>query len=516
MPQAAYLNTLRKPVKKASWTNAAGGSSTKLDRIDQVRRFLILGSEDGTYYTGEYDHTEDNAKNLHKAIKKDGLNVVISIVWAADNAPKRNAVNYATACVLAYGDTKTKQFMVEMFPKVFKTGTDLFEFLSYVTKMRGWGNALRNGVRDFINGMDLDHLALWMVKYRSRHGWTWDDVLRVTHPYADNELRNNLYHSITQAEHKALKLPDVMIGYLNVQRAEDASTVLSLVDAYRLPWEALTDEQRTPLVWEGLLPGLGDVALVRNLANLTRKGLLEPFNGNTSLVVERLGKVHLHPVKLYDALLTYTGRNPNAKSRGVTFAPNGQVVSALEKAVSESFGRGAEPTGKNFLLAVDTSGSMGGTYAYDNRTEPIEQALVIAKSIHDVETNVHSIGVNTVTHSLNLNGSWATVRKAATPGGGTNLALPFEEATRRNLNVDVFVVITDNESWAHSYRYESEVSPEVAFNEYRHRVNPDAKVVVVALTATRSSIVDSADPAALNIAGWSADTVEVINAFAQL
>ena len=56
-----------------------GGYVYPLDRWARVDRFLILGSEGGTYYATEDRLTKENAVNLVDAVREDGRRVVAII-----------------------------------------------------------------------------------------------------------------------------------------------------------------------------------------------------------------------------------------------------------------------------------------------------------------------------------------------------------------------------------------------------------------------------------------------------
>ena len=56
--------------------NNAGGFVFKLDEWKQLERFLILGSEGGTFYVSERKLTAENANHVLLLLKKDGLRVV--------------------------------------------------------------------------------------------------------------------------------------------------------------------------------------------------------------------------------------------------------------------------------------------------------------------------------------------------------------------------------------------------------------------------------------------------------
>lgn len=60
--------------------NNAGGISFKLDGWKRLERFLILGTEGGTYYVTERELTRDNAKTIEGLLKVDGLRVIEKVV----------------------------------------------------------------------------------------------------------------------------------------------------------------------------------------------------------------------------------------------------------------------------------------------------------------------------------------------------------------------------------------------------------------------------------------------------
>src|SRR4051812_27758751 len=64
--------------------NQAGGFVFATDSWKKFRRFLIIGSEGGTYYEGERELTIKNANNVIACIKEDGTFAVSEIVRISD------------------------------------------------------------------------------------------------------------------------------------------------------------------------------------------------------------------------------------------------------------------------------------------------------------------------------------------------------------------------------------------------------------------------------------------------
>lgn len=93
------------------------------------------------------------------------------------------------------------------------------------------------------------------------------------------------------------------------------------------------------------------------------------------------------------------------------------------------------------------------------------------------------------------------------PMGRTDCALPMLNAIENNLQVDVFVIYTDNETWAGS------IHPMEALRRYRAKTGINAKLIVVGMTATEFSVADPADPNTLDVVGFDAQTPAIINEF---
>ena len=79
--------------------NNAGGYSFKIDPWKQLDRFIILGSEGGTYYVGEHELTVKNTKNIANLLKKDPRRVIDRAVEISleGRAPKNDPALFVLA-----------------------------------------------------------------------------------------------------------------------------------------------------------------------------------------------------------------------------------------------------------------------------------------------------------------------------------------------------------------------------------------------------------------------------------
>jgi 60 kDa SS-A/Ro ribonucleoprotein len=93
--------------------------------------------------------------------------------------------------------------------------------------------------------------------------------------------------------------------------------------------------------------------------------------------------------------------------------------------------------------------------------------------------------------------------------GGTDCALPMRWAREHRIDVDVFVVYTDHETWA------GDVPPVQELRAYRNARDIPAKLVVVGMTSTGFRIADPDDAGMLDVVGFDPSTPSVIADFAR-
>src|SRR5262245_10084108 len=176
--------------------NSAGGYAWAVDDWTRLNRFLVLGSEGGSYYATERTLTRENAEAVQRCIQADGARVVATVVAVSDagRAPKNDPALFALAMCAGLGDAATRRLALEALPKVARIGTHLFHFAAYVEGFRGWGRGLRQAIANWYNLMPVEQLANQAIKYQQRDGWSHRDLLRLAHPKTSDSTRNAVYH----------------------------------------------------------------------------------------------------------------------------------------------------------------------------------------------------------------------------------------------------------------------------------------------------------------------------------
>ncbi len=518
--------------------NSAGGFSFEVSPWMQLQRFLILGSEGGSYYATERTLTAKNATAIFTCLDLDGARVVREIVEvsASGRAPKNDSALFALAIAAACDNDATRKLALEALPKVARTGTHLFHFAAFIDAQRGWGRGLRGAVANWYDEKSGRDLAFQLLKYQSRDGWSHRDLLRLSHPKPKNETQKIAFHWATQGwpgvgveEHPNADVRQIW-AFEKAKRATSENEVARLIAEFDLPREAVPTQFLTSVeVWEALLVKMPLGALVRNLATMTKIGLLTPNSASTQHVVSQLGdatrlkKARLHPIAIFSALRTYAG------GRGVrgsaTWTPVPAIIDALDSAFYASFGS-VEPTGKRYLLALDVSGSMGmcnvaGVAGLTPRDASAAMALVTLNTESSVETVGFTAGGN------GYGGQWGGDAKLTPigfsrkqrlddavktvsnlPFGGTDCALPMVWALEKKKQFDVFVIYTDSETWA------GKIHPVEALRSYREKMGIDARLIVVGMVSNGFTIADPKDAGMLDVVGFDTATPQLMSDFA--
>lgn len=496
--------------------NGGGYSFVLTDQLQRAQRFLILGSEGSFYQTGQ-KMTEQSAKVIRELAESELSGALVDLIVEISTqgrAPKQQPALFALAIASSFGTTEAKQYALSKLPAVARTGTTLFEFVSYVTKFRSWGRALKTAVGDWYTTKERDKLAYQMVKYQQREGWTHARLLRLSHPKLDDTLADWAIRGTADAE----SLPDIVRGFEDAKTASE-DELIALVGFVGLTWEMVPSEKRSAKVWQALLPNMPLGALLRQLPTLTRNGLLGPMSVGEKMVVARLSdeaelhRARIHPISVLTALKSYSSGGRVGLSRGASFTPNQKVVDALNKAFYLAF-KNVEPTGKNFLIGVDVSGSMS-SWGWGREGEiltPAEIAGALSLVTVATEPNSHVVGFATnlvelpITPSMRLDQVLHETSKRNF--GSTNPSAAIEWALRKNVPVDTFVIITDNDVNTGHH-------PHLKLAEYRRKTGIDAKLIVLAVTASKFSIADPNDPGMLDIAGFDSAVPQVIAEFSK-
>ena len=515
------------PLDERQVQNSAGGYSYPVDDRTRLDRFLILGSEGGSYYASERKLTLENAGAVTRYTQQDGPAAVERIVEIATTgrAPKVGPPLFALAVCASHGDEETRKLALKHLPRVARTATHLMQFVEYAQAMRGWGRGLRNAVRDWYLARPPAQVAYQVVKYRQREGWTHRDLLRKCHALVeqDNADLRDIFQWVTHGDLPPDSDATRLIHAFERARTADTQTLAHLIRENRMSWEMVPPEKMgEAAVWEALAEDMPLTATIRNLGNLTRRGIIGPMRFQRQVdAIGRIGRdgaPRVHPISVLQALLTYRqGRGLRGKN---TWEPVTQVLEALDEAFELSF-QTAPRTGKRLYLGIDVSGSMGwGAVAGVEGLTPRMAATAMAMAVARREPN-HVIRGFAGGNNRRIGGTRmapldVTARDSLTDAmrkcqelawGRTDCALPMLDALDQRIPADCFIILTDSETWY------GKVHPMEALRKYRQEMQIPAKLVVVGMVSNRFTIADPEDAGAMDVVGFDSAAPQLIAGF---
>ena len=181
----------------------AGGFTWKLDDWARLDRFLVLGSEGGTFYVAERELSRDNASVVHALHRRRRTFVPfdrIVDISSSGRAPKNDPAIFSLAMAAKLGDEPTRRAAYAALPKVCRIGTHLMHFAEYAQAFGGWGRGMRRAIGSWFNAKPAHDLAYQLAKYQARDGWSNRDLLRLAHPRAASPSHDRLFSWVVKGE----------------------------------------------------------------------------------------------------------------------------------------------------------------------------------------------------------------------------------------------------------------------------------------------------------------------------
>jgi 60 kDa SS-A/Ro ribonucleoprotein len=499
--------------------NNAGGFTFELDCWGQMRRFLILGAEGGTYYVSEQALVVENATSVIQCIKEDGARAVREIVTVSTGglAPKNDPAIFALALAASADSAATRSLALSHLSDVCRIGTHLLQFVEAVKSQRGFGRGLVSAIQKWYTSKPVEDQAYQMLKYANRGGWTQRDVLSVAHLKPTGPAVDALYKYVhSRGETVLADAPEIVHAAVALKSlVSSPKKAAKHIEKHRLPRELVPTELLNSVeVWDALLASMPMTAMIRNLGKMTSVGLLKPLSSAAKLVQDHLAdesaikKARVHPLAILIAQKVY-GSGAGIKG-SLCWMPVGSISDALNRAFDLSFAT-VRPTGKRWYLGIDVSGSMGMGSVAGSPLKPRECAAAMATVTARIESQWAMFGFNNEMVGLNIRASDsmdAVLRKTSGLSfGTTDCAMPMLHALKEKLEVDVFTIYTDNET------YVGDIHPVQALRKYRQAMGIPAKLIVVGMTASKFSIADPKDAGMLDLVGFDASAPAVMGDF---
>ena len=270
-------------------------------------------------------------------------------------------------------------------------------------------------------------------------------------------------------------------------------------------------------IWTTLLETMPMEALLRNLGKLTQIGVVaDKYKEIAARITnqEEVLKARIHPIKVLVAYKVY--KNGHGDLGSLVWTPNMFVMVAMTQLFKLSYGT-ITPTGQRIMVALDVSGSMSspvlGSKILNCRDASVAMALLYLETEKNVNVVAFSAGLtdlcapsrNQLTRGMTIDQALSVTNGMAF--SNTDCVLPIKHAIEKNLQVDAFIVLTDNETYAPNEH------PQSALVRYRVLTGIQAKLIVIGMTGNCFTIADPTDKNTLNLAGFDTSTPEIASMF---
>jgi 60 kDa SS-A/Ro ribonucleoprotein len=499
--------------------NRAGGVGYTITDAELLRRFLLLGTDQNTYYATAKELSHDALLRLLPFIKNNVQEVVVEAVDVSQRrlAPRNIHAVHALAIATHYAKTDDdRAFVLEAIPLVIRHGGELLQYVAMLEVLGSWGRFKRRAVTTWLNTKKPVDLAYTVLKYAQRQGWSMRDVLRVAHPRPVDETVSMIYRWVITPPnvddlHRAHVANDVVGLWVAAARLKGAKTEQEVVDvlrAYPVSHEFVPNTwYASRAVWQALVPNMPILALLRALPTLTRAGVRDT---ETLTIIRTTFQNHadrIHPIRwLYATEVYKSGRGTRS-----SWEPWDALVELLDSCTRASFERYRHVVPGRVLVAIDASGSMGRYLLGNARVFDLALAMAYTLAPQGASQGDVILFDTEAPCVLDGGGDYQTFMQRGRElflkyGGGTDLSLPLQYAAERAY--DAVVIFTDNETWAGVHG--KDVGAYIV-NHFRPKC-PRTKVILCAMTATTYSAAPS-DTHVLNVCGFDLSVPHIITSF---
>ena len=421
-----------------------------------------------TSFFNEAKFYGDNSKEMKETIKsviKQDPQFVSNLTVFARREFHMRSVSHVLTAYLAH-EVEGKPYARQTVRGVTLRGDDVTEIMAFYLSTFGKPipNSLKKGIEDAMRGFDEYTLAKYKggskaVKMR--------DLLNLCRPKPTTAAQSELWKKLLEDK---LETPYTW------------ETELSAKGNTQETWEALIDSGK-----------VGYMAQLRNLRNIIQA---KPSNLDKVLqyianpeAVRRSKQLPFRFLSAYKEL------------RGIG---DSRVFDALEDAAEAAIENMPRLEGRT-VIAVDTSGSMNGCISGNStvRCSDIAWLLGLMASKMCDSSIFYTFDGAIKQHAISRrNGILYTATTASSPGGTTEMYLPFQKMLQDGVQADRVIIISDNQCNGRRgivQRYA---------DEYRHKSGNDIWIHAIDLQGYGTQQFNG--PKTNIIAGWSEKVFEFI------
>lgn len=498
------VSAVRKASKKPDAMNKAGGTAYAMADEAALAQYACTGTFNDTFYSKAEPQMKETLVLAQKVSPE-------FLAKCAIYAREQGFMKDMPAFLLAVLSTRDVELFKKTFPRVIDNGKMLRNFVQIMRSgavgRKSLGSAPKKAISAWLKSRKDASLFRDSVGDKP----SMADVIKMVHPQPESKTREALYaymigKKLTTEQEE--NLPGVVKSYEQFKSGK--STTVPDVDFRMLTSLSLTEKN-----WKTIAENAGWMMTRMNLNTFERHGVLKDQK-MVQMIADRLAsKAEVEKARAfpYQLLTAYLNADPSVPQ---------QITNALQQAMEHSTANVPTYAGKVYVM-IDVSGSMnypvtGHRAGATTKTTCKDVAALVAASVLRKNPQAEVILFHTDAWREKLNPFDSIMTNAQkimkAPGGGTNCAAPVALLNREKAEGDLIIMVSDNESWAHSYawsaRYGGNLQSE--WDVFKTR-NPKAKLVCIDIQVENTTQATSRKDT-LNVGGFSDNVFDVINQFA--
>ena len=518
-PAQASINT---PISTNQIRNDAGGYVYRMNDLDRMAQFLVLGTTN-SYYTSDETMLTRNLLDVRQIAYTQPLETLrlINRIESQGISQKYNAL-ILVATMLIFHDAPVVRTMARTtLGNLIRTGYHALSYLTYLNSIRemengkgrkvGFGRAKVSVLKKWVESLTARELVLQRIKYHNRDDMRLEDIFNFAHPNLESVgplnnlvgkwIMDNLSEDDEQALNELIIEGNTVIGQIKAWAEINSPEVsvahaVELIREFQIPREGVpTHFLREIKVWQALLPSMPDHALIRNLSTMLQNGT---FAVESEYIMNRLRDT----VKLQKSRVTPMDV---LKAWGIIHMQGDRALTLQLERTFFDLVKVQTWTNANVLVAVDISGSMSVTVG-DARSRTgiraIEAATGMAQAIRGNFSSVDIVGFD---YSIRQPSGRETLTTDFWTrwGGGTSPGVVVNWMNDNPKNYDAVVFITDNDAWLGQHVQE-------LIKEYRKRRGVNTVLMVNSTASQGYTLADPNDDLSLDLSGFNTGIIEAL------
>lgn len=501
MANTTLFQSIKNRLTKTDTYNEAGGIAYTLTPKQQLAQLAATGCLNNTYYA-------DAQSQLDQVLKLAESLDAQFIAKTAVYARQKGFMKDMPALLLAVLAQKDVNMLARVFDQVVDNGKMLRNFAQIIRSGAVGRKSFGNRPKKLMQTWLLTATEKQLLNAAVGNSPSLADVVKMVHPKPREAWRAAWFAWLIGKPYDREALPPITRAFEDYKQSREG-------ELPNVPFQMLTALDLNSGDWAQIARN-GSWQQVRQNLNTFLRHEVFAKSKNIKMVAEKLRDetaIARARVLPYQLLTAY-----QATSDQMPF----EIREALQDAMETAVQNVPAIRGK-VVVCPDVSGSMhspatGYRGSATTRTRCIDIAALVSAAMLRTNPQARVIPFEQITVNVKLNPRDSIMTNAEklanVGGGGTACSAPLALLNREKADVDLFVIVSDNESWADdSQQWGATTSLMKEWDILKKRC-PEAKLVCLDIQPyTKAQVRNRHD--ILNIGGFSDQVFSLIGSFAE-